>query len=99
MKAPAVSASVRRVPIGITCPACGNDGSRGAIRFVASATSSAEIVAFRRDVLELVAAVGRSGDATFPYLRCKAPVEGVARECDRAFPVPTSLVGIAWRFA
>lgn len=87
-----------RAPIGLVCPSCGNDGTRGVIRFVASPHSSAKILCLRRDVIELASPVARSNDNTdFPYLLCCATRRSSGPPCGHVWGLPDGVRGIAWR--
>lgn len=83
----------------LRCPACGNDGSRGTIRYLVQVVQWAEVVALRRgDVLELAGPLTRSmrDEPARARLECWA-VDEKERVCGRRFELPAGLRGIAWR--
>lgn len=85
----------------IRCPACGNDGRRGAIRYLVDVASWAEVIALRRgDVLELAGPLAPTmQDAPArPRLECWAVRPAPDnRVCAHRWELPDGVRGIAWR--
>ncbi len=88
------------VGVELRCPACGNDGGLGEVRYLVEVVSSAEVVALRKGaVLELTGPPTRStrDEPARSWLECRAEVDDGDRLCGRRFEVPAGIRGICWR--
>lgn len=101
MTAPTIEIGSDAIAVELRCPACGNDGSRGTIRYLVQAVQWAEVVALTRgDVLELAGPLTRSmrDEPARARLECRA-VDEKDHVCGRRFELPAGVRGIAWRVA
>ncbi|MCZ7682445.1 MAG: hypothetical protein M5U28_28100 [Sandaracinaceae bacterium] len=91
--------TIPREPV-IRCPACGNAGERGAIRYIVDVTSWAEVLRERGGVLELSGPLRPSmQDApAHPRLECWAVRPAPDnRVCGHRWELPAVIRGLVWR--
>lgn len=84
----------------LCCPACGNAGELGAIRFLVDVTSWAEVLRERGGVLELAGPLRPSmqDEHARPRLECWAVRPAPDnRVCGHRWDLPADIRGLVWR--
>lgn len=94
-------ATAQQTPPELRCPRCGNDGTKGVIRYLVYVTSWAEVLGLRRgDVLELAGPLAPTmqDQPARPRLECWAVRPAPDnRVCGHRWELPAGVRGIAWR--
>jgi hypothetical protein len=84
----------------LRCPSCGNDSSRGVVRYLVDVPSWADALRVRAGVLEVRGPLApvMGAKSSRPRLECHAlrPAPD-NRYCGHQWELPESIRGIAWR--
>jgi hypothetical protein len=82
----------------LRCPACGNDGERGEVRYLVDGSSRTAVVALCAGVIELAGPTPSSARGARPRLECWALRSTNGQTvCRRQWDLPEGIRGITWR--